>query len=410
MYALHAKVEPTGRPKPGRWSGAHDGRKGTEWLVPPRGLWRVLHAGLVMLAVLTPCLLGTAWSWKDSTHAYQQEAMPSTGTTPSSREPDMLAGASSGESMDDVERTSRVPVLFASLLGIPMGYLTHRVMRRRHGLHRELGQAIRKSEFIPYYQPLVRAAGMEWAGVEVLARWAHPTRGVITPDRFMSRLERTELILPMTAQLMIRAADELAEMLPLLPAGFHVAFNITPAHLAGRWLPEQCRRFLAAFPAGKVSLVLELTEREGVEADGAVLAVLEEIRRMGVRIALDDFGVGHSNLSQLQELQVDLLKIDQGFVTPLVLPDQLTPILRTILDLAERLDLEVVAEGVETWAQAEALARHGADLLQGYLFARPMAGQDLPAVLARAPISLGRSGVDANRTSQSIDSKEKIHA
>lgn len=303
----------------------------------------------------------------------------------------------------------RVPILLALLAGIPAGYLAHLFLQRRHGLPTELERAIQKGEFIPYYQPLVHAADMEWAGLEVLARWGHPSRGLLTPDSFMPSLERTDLILPMTAQLMEQAAVELADMLPLLPASFHVSFNITPAHLTGRWLPEQCQRFLAAFPPGRISLVLELTEREAVDADAAVHAVLDEVRRMGVRIALDDFGVGHSNLGHLQELRADRLKIDRGFVARLVAPGRMTPILRTILDLAERMDLDVVAEGVETWTQADALARHGVTLLQGYLFARPLASADLASVLVRPPGPRRARGEGVLADSQVADPEREIH-
>lgn len=305
----------------------------------------------------------------------------------SSRYPMALAVDAAGEERGSPWRSFRAGVLLMLLACIPGGYLLHRLKHRHQGQQREFERAIRKGELVPYYQPLVRAADMEWAGVEVLARWMHPSRGLLTPDHFMPGLEQTTLILPATAHLMEQAASELAGMLPQLPAGFHVSFNITPAHLAGSWLPEQCRRFLAAFPKDRVNLVLELTEREGVDADEGVHAVLEEVRRMGVRIALDDFGVGHSNLSHLQELRVDGLKIDRGFIVRLAMSAGMTPILQTILDLAERMDLDVVAEGVETRAQADALVLHGVTLLQGYLFARPLASRDLPAALARAPLA-----------------------
>lgn len=302
----------------------------------------------------------------------------------SSRYPVAIASDARGELTGHPWRPSSTAVWLLALAGMPMGYLALRWAGRRRGLKREFQRAIREDEFVPFYQPVVRAADGGWAGAEVLARWEHPRRGLLAPDAFMAEMEQSDLILPMTAQLMSRVADDLASMSSVLPAGFHIAFNITPAHLAGRWLPEQCRRFLAAFPAGRIALILELTEREGIVPDAGVHAVLDEVRQLGVRIALDDFGVGHSNLSHLQELRVDRLKIDRGFVERLPDPDGITPILRTILDLAERLDLDVVAEGVETRAQADALARHGVALLQGYLFARPVPVSLLRGVLAGA--------------------------
>jgi len=305
----------------------------------------------------------------------------------SSRYPIALVADPSNAVPRPSPRSLQAAALLAMLAVIPGGYLFRHFAGRRQPRHRAFRRALRKGEFIPYYQPLKRAADREWAGVEVLARWAHPTRGLQVPGNFMADLERTEFILPMTAHLMQQAASELVEMLPALPPRFHVSFNITPAHLSGRWLPEQCRRFLSAFPPGSVRLVLELTEREQVDVDEGVHAVLDEVRRMGVRIALDDFGVGHSNLSHLQELRVDALKIDRGFIAPLTGRGDMTPILRTILDLAHRLELDVVAEGVETPGQADVLTEHGVMLLQGYLFARPMAAPDLLAALEGAAAS-----------------------
>jgi len=305
----------------------------------------------------------------------------------SSRYPVAIASDAGGELTGHPRDASSAALLLMALAGIPMGYLVHCWAVRHRRLKREFQRAIRDGEFVPFYQPVVRAADGGWAGAEVLARWQHPWRGLLAPDAFMAEMEQSDLILPMTAQLMSRAAADLASMSSTLPAEFHIAINITPAHLAGRWLPEQCQRFLAAFPPGRIALVLELTEREGIVADAGVHAVLDELRQLGVRIALDDFGVGHSNLNQLQELRVDRLKIDRGFVERLPDPDGITPILRTILDLAERLDLDVVAEGVETRAQADALARHGVALLQGYLFARPVPGSLLPGVLAGAGLA-----------------------
>lgn len=321
----------------------------------------------------------------------------------SSRFPVAIASDAGDEQAQHSRNPSSAAMLLMALSGMPMGYGVHRWTIRRRALKREFQRAVRDGEFVPFYQPIVRSADGGWAGVEVLARWEHPGRGLLAPDLFMSQLERSDFILPMTAGLMSRTARELAGMSSRLPAGFHVAFNITPAHLSAHWLPEHCRRFLATFPPGRIALVLELTEREGVVPDADVLAVLDEVRRLGVRIALDDFGVGHSNLSHLQELHADRLKIDRGFVSRLPDPDGITPILRTILDLAERLDLDVVAEGVETPAQADALARHGVAFLQGYLFARPLPASLLADTLASRPPWFG----EAREVSQHIDMKGK---
>jgi len=254
--------------------------------------------------------------------------------------------------------------------GIAFSYLCHRVMLRSGAPSRELRRAVRHQEFVPYVQPLVHSQSLSWQGVEVLIRWQHPVEGLVLPDLFVPFAESTGQIIPMTRLLMRQVAAVLARS--ALPAGFQISFNVSAAHVADGSLPQDCADFLAAFPANSILLTLELTERELISTGPATDALLRHLHKLGVRIAIDDFGTGHSSLSYLQKMDVDELKIDRSFVAGIGSDSLSAHILDSILQLAEKLELAVVAEGVETELQEKYLQQHGAHLLQGYRYERPM--------------------------------------
>ncbi|MDE1165316.1 MAG: EAL domain-containing protein [Pseudomonas sp.] len=270
--------------------------------------------------------------------------------------------------------TAQYPVLFGLLvfLGILAGAVCRWLMSRVRSPLAELQRALAAEEFVPYYQPLVHADSGLYAGVEVLMRWQHPQAGLVRPDLFIPIAEDSGLIVPMTQLLLRRAALELAPLASRMGQGFHVGFNLTAEHCRQPTLLNDCQAFLAAFAPGQVKLVLELTERTLVEPTPAILALFAQLRALGVMIAIDDFGTGHSSLSYLRQFQVDFLKIDQSFVAMIGKDALSLHILDSIIELSAKLDLQVVAEGVENEEQRTYLAQHQVDFLQGYLFARPM--------------------------------------
>lgn len=232
------------------------------------------------------------------------------------------------------------------------------------------------NEFVPYFQPVVRGAPHQWSGCEVLMRWKHPKEGLVRPDLFIPLAEDSGLIVPMTRTLMHQVAAQLARHADLLPASFHIGINITAHHCRDLALVEDCREFLSAFAQGQVILVLELTERELIEPTNITFQLFEALHDMGVLIAIDDFGTGHSSLAYLRNFNVDYLKIDQSYVAMIGADALSSHILDSIIELSGKLKLGIVAEGVETTEQCEYLTAHGVDLLQGYLFGRPMPGQE----------------------------------
>lgn len=176
----------------------------------------------------------------------------------------------------------------------------------------------------------------------------------------------------MTTHIMKLVATRLNRVQAQLPDGFHISFNISAAHCHDFALLAECRTFLGHFAPGKVVLVLELTERELLMSDPQTLSLFRQLDEMGVKLAIDDFGTGHSSLAYLQQFHVDYLKIDKSFIARIGTESLSEHIVDNVIDLATRLGLALVAEGVETERQADYLRAKGVDYLQGYLFARPM--------------------------------------
>ncbi|MBY0438076.1 MAG: EAL domain-containing protein [Burkholderiales bacterium] len=254
------------------------------------------------------------------------------------------------------------------------------LLAARAGRRRQVETALRKRRFVPVVQPIVDAGSGACVGVEVLMRWKHPARGLVSPVEFIDFAERSGLIVPMSDLVMRTARDQLAEV-ALEHPGLYFSFNVTPGQLRR---PDFCAEMLAVFdgdPIDPSRVVVELTERDLV--DTQVREMLGRLRDAGFRVAIDDFGTGQSSLALLQNLAIDRLKIDREFVRTIG-PDATDhPVLDAIVGLAHRLHISMIAEGVETTAQHQRLATLGVQALQGYLFARPMAPIELGPWLAK---------------------------
>jgi EAL domain-containing protein (putative c-di-GMP-specific phosphodiesterase class I) len=206
------------------------------------------------------------------------------------------------------------------------------------------------------------------AGVEALVRWNDPERGIIVPAEFIAVAEETGLIVELGRYVMTQACRDFADW----PEDVRVAVNVSPVQFRLDDVATMVR--LAATEGGldPSRLEVEITEGVFMQAGEGFTEVMERLRLMGVEVALDDFGTGYSSLGQLDQLEVDTLKIDRGFIAPL--PDDAgrLAIVTAMLTLAHALDKRVVAEGIETAAQADLLRRLGCSLGQGYYFDRPL--------------------------------------
>ncbi|MFG1867943.1 putative bifunctional diguanylate cyclase/phosphodiesterase [Micromonospora arborensis] len=253
----------------------------------------------------------------------------------------------------------------------------------------DLPRAVADHEFVVNFQPIVDLGTGEVTSAEALARWRHPTHGMIDPLRFLEAVERSGL-LPAFAEAILDQA--LIAAASWRDAGFDVpvAVNVSPRSLLDARFPGSVLARLRAHDLPPDRLVLELTETLTLSQLDVVDRVLSRLRDEGVRLALDDFGTGYSSLSLLSRIPVHELKIDRSFVTTMESSAEAAAVIRSTLDLGRSLDLDVVAEGVESEPQRRALWELGCVAGQGHLFARPVPAGTLLAAMQRG--SGGRPG------------------
>ena len=243
-----------------------------------------------------------------------------------------------------------------------------RAVQERRELEQDLRTALSTGALSLHYQPLFDGDGAIIA-FEALIRWQHPTRGPIPPDLFIPLAERCGLILPI-GEWVLRTACRTASS---WTHGCRIAVNLSPAQFQRGRLPVLVADALAE--SGLLASRLELEVTEGVLIEDAVhaLAVLNELRALGVRVVLDDFGTGYSSLGYLHSFPFDKVKIDRSFINQIETDRNAWTIVDAIIAMSHKLDLEVTAEGIETQAQLSMLTGQGCDEMQGYLLGRPMA-------------------------------------
>jgi diguanylate cyclase (GGDEF)-like protein len=253
----------------------------------------------------------------------------------------------------------------------------------RRFLLRELQSAIALQAFDVHYQPVVAAEGGAMVEVEALARWTHPTRGVIPPSVFIPLAEENGLMSQLGEIVLRRALSDGARWPSL-----SVAVNLSPLQIRDRWLVDLVRTVIAETGIAPSRVVLEVTEGVLIDNPQDAQTRLEALRALGLRIALDDFGTGYSSLSYLQKFPFDRLKIDRAFVASLGASADGGAIIQSIVTLGHALGMKVLAEGVESDAQRVLLRLAGCDEMQGYLFARPGPAEEIDRALARSPRAL----------------------
>lgn len=251
-----------------------------------------------------------------------------------------------------------------------------REVMRRFALERELHDAVDNGDVKLAFQPIVDAVTQRVKVVEALARWSTPDLGEVGPLEFIETAEHLGLSRVLGRQILEMACKQLGDWVRERPhwRGMAVSVNVTYGQLIDEDFTELVRRTLAKNKLPASALILELTEQALLDDFDRSMLVLRRLRSMGVRIAIDDFGTGYSALSYLARLEVDFLKIDRSFVQRLshVTDEGDNRLTEAIVNLALRFDLTPIAEGVETTEQMRILRQFGCELLQGYLFARPM--------------------------------------
>jgi EAL domain-containing protein (putative c-di-GMP-specific phosphodiesterase class I)/FixJ family two-component response regulator len=256
----------------------------------------------------------------------------------------------------------------------------------------ELTRALELDQLQVWYQPIVSMETRRIIGAEALIRWQHPERGIVSPNDFIPLAEQAGLIVPIGRWVLQRAGADAAawrEMAGTEP-NFFVAVNVSPHQLADPRLADTVRQAIASSGLPAHALKLEITESALLEDRETVIRTLQELRSVGVSIAVDDFGTGYSALSYLQQLPLDVLKLDRSFVRTLGEVDN-SAVAETIVHLGHLLTLTVVAEGIETETQWEVCRELGCGMGQGFLFARPMVASALTAMLGE-PVPEDYSG------------------
>jgi diguanylate cyclase (GGDEF)-like protein len=251
---------------------------------------------------------------------------------------------------------------------------------RRLALGSELSKAIQNKEVILYYQPKADMRTGRIIGVEALARWQHNYRGIVPPDEFIPLAEQTQLIRPLTINLLDEALRQSA-VWSKKGINLKIAVNLSSRNLLDLTLPEEVARLLQKWQVEPALLELEITESTIMADARRALTVLSTLNSMGVGLAIDDFGTGFSSLSYLKRLPVKEIKMDKSFVMKMAMDENDAAIVRSTIDLSHNLGLRVVAEGVETEAIWNQLTALGCDLAQGYYLNRPVPPEDLEAWL-----------------------------
>jgi diguanylate cyclase (GGDEF)-like protein len=240
-------------------------------------------------------------------------------------------------------------------------------MQARRALETDLRKALASAQFEVFYQPIVDVLTKEVAGFEALLRWHHPERGMVSPMEFIPLAEDIGVLGPIGAWVLKQACAEAAKW----PKDISIAVNLSPCQFKSRALVLDVASALGTSGLAPHRLELEITESVLLQDTDATLAVLDELRGLGVRIAMDDFGTGYSSLSYLRKFQFDKIKIDQSFVRDLTDNPDSVAIIRAISALGTSLGMTTTAEGVETGAQLRMLEAEGCNEVQGFLFSKP---------------------------------------
>ena len=246
----------------------------------------------------------------------------------------------------------------------------------------DLERAIRAGELKPYYQPVINLRTGALAGCEVLCRWEKRTGEIVPPGAFIDYAEVTGLAIPMTISLMQQVKNDLAELCRDMPE-LKVSINLFEGHFRDATIVDDVQAIFGGSSISFRQLVFEITERRPLDNTLATSAVISGLHSLGCRIAMDDAGTGHSNLAYMQTLGIDVIKIDRVFVDMIKQGTTQVPVLDALIVMARDLGTEIVAEGVETEAQALYLRARGVVMAQGFLFA--------PAIRVHQLLELARA-------------------
>ena len=250
--------------------------------------------------------------------------------------------------------------------------------QKRLHLEDDLTRALREQQFHLEFQPIVDLRTNRIVSAEALMRWNHPDRGTVNPDDFIPVAEETGMIIPIGSWVVRQASRQLAAWVKagVVDESFSLHFNVSRVQLRSDQIIRDIGLALDDFGLDSQRLSIEITESAFLSDSSAANQIIHKLSDLGVLIAIDDFGTGYSSLSMLTTLPVNILKIDKSFTDQLGTKSQLT--IEAIVNMANRLHLTLIAEGIESQAQVERLLELGCHFGQGYRFSRAVPGDDFP--------------------------------
>jgi predicted signal transduction protein with EAL and GGDEF domain len=327
----------------------------------------------------------------------------------------LTAWHSNDETADDLIRNADIAMYTAKAGGKNRVEVyqpqMHAAAMARLALRGDIERAMERSEFFVVYQPIVEMNDAALTGVEALVRWNHPTRGIVNPTEFIPLAEETGLIVQLGRWVLEQACTQARswDRRPGMPRDMGMNVNVSARQLDEPAFVDEVAQILrrSRLPASR--LTLEFTEGLLLRDTERTVEVLRALKKLGVRLAIDDFGTGYSSLSYLRRLPIDEIKIDRSFVAGVAVEHGELAVVRSIIELAETLKLGIVAEGIETDAQWSALRRLDAAKAQGFLFAPPVAADEVPRLArtvmhqpAKQSASPGRGARAATATATQV--------
>ena len=281
---------------------------------------------------------------------------------------------------------------------------------RRLSLETSLRKAIERKEFVLHYQPQVQARDGKLIGVEALIRWNHPDLGLVYPNQFVPLAEETGLIQAIDEWVLREACGQCRKWIDGGLPPIHVAVNLSGSQFQRKDLLAGVDAAVGAANLPPHFVELEITEGVLMSNAAETLEVLQQLKARGFRIAVDDFGTGYSSLSYLRRFRADVLKIDRSFVHDIASSDDAAAIVSAIVTLAETLKMQVIAEGVEHPLQRERLHERGCELMQGYLFGKPTAPDEIAKLLRALPTQNDTTGLVALESESAAEERQLLQA
>ncbi len=261
--------------------------------------------------------------------------------------------------------------LGGAIFTVLIGMMISNLSKRDTNLRSEINPAMKRGELIPYYQPGINSGTGAIAGCEVLLRWKKSDGQLISPKLFIPYAEMNGQIIEITRNLMVCVRDEMAEF-HKDNAGFFYSINLTAAHFDNKEILDDVQNIFCESVISTLDLIFEITERHPLHDIDTASLIIDGLQSLGSKVAIDDAGTGHGGLAYIQHLGVDKIKIDKMFVEAIDNNSPGAPIVDALINMSRELNISVIAEGVETESQLDYLCRHGAEYLQGYIFAKPM--------------------------------------